>query len=661
MSKSGPEIIDPKHLVMGEKWARTFAQTPLSGNELRTVAEAYALFSSRHKTQVIHHHVQGSAVVMARLGKQVHLVENGQLWGFNMDRLSTDPEMSASDLWGAYLEWKRNPTRLEGAMRSSGLMLSSFSRLAHALATEWGQDDLTQSFKAAGLSPCQRLSATAAKTFPERRRMVEGYQLRTPFYLACLGKALRAIREALPHELRHALWSIRQPDGGLAHWALEAPTDLSRRYRIQALRVQPLLLPRLLWKSLLAVPLISDGRVCLFSPVVMGQVEACIDAGRPFFVPLVEQLNLQETTLSVGESEIDASGLTWTEKHARYLAGRRIHSTVILPQLFTRLDEKMAPLLISFARGLSPARQPRSPAHWQKIQRLLHGLCECAPVRTDLEDLVCGRSDAFLSGCPGDWDDPFYHQLDNQMALVNDTLRWLTLGGEPWAQRGERNEAGLLRMRTLKALTLRQLINFSQVAHNIVQRQREAEEARQAQESSESQKIWIQFLEQQHWVGCLPHGSWADGDFRVTELLCGKDTKDEGRRMEHCVGDGGYAQAATMGNCRLFSIREAASGRSISTFELRWDHSKRKATVRQHFGVNDDPPPPSAEKVLKAFMRAKVLDDGPWLANPEAKRLLGILSEHRPTFSMQNEQRAEQMQAELLRRFPRVFTTPIPD
>jgi hypothetical protein len=76
-------------------------------------------------------------------------------------------------------------------------------------------------------------------------------------------------------------------------------------------------------------------------------------------------------------------------------------------------------------------------------------------------------------------------------------------------------------------------------------------------------------------------GEQADGEFKAIELTSGRELREEGRAMHHCVST--YAGDCHDGKCRIFSIQWL--GERHSTLELRFDEEKKAWAPGQNLGV----------------------------------------------------------------------------
>jgi hypothetical protein len=84
-------------------------------------------------------------------------------------------------------------------------------------------------------------------------------------------------------------------------------------------------------------------------------------------------------------------------------------------------------------------------------------------------------------------------------------------------------------------------------------------------------------------------------------LVTPAQLKDEGLRMQHCVGS--YDYQCLYGGANIVSFRDEG-GRSVSTAELRLDDRGKqlRMTVAQHKARNNREPPPDAIHALQQLL-----------------------------------------------------------
>jgi hypothetical protein len=129
----------------------------------------------------------------------------------------------------------------------------------------------------------------------------------------------------------------------------------------------------------------------------------------------------------------------------------------------------------------------------------------------------------------------------------------------------------------------------------LARRAREWHELVEAQENAEQDaKQWDPLL-----------GEQADGELKAVELTSGRELREEGRTMHHCVST--YAGDCHKGECRIFSIQK--NGERHSTLELRFKESTGAWSAGQNLGVCNSPAidPKAAELGHKLAAKATAL------------------------------------------------------
>lgn len=504
--------------------------------------------------------------------------------------------------------------------------LTSFCKSAREMAHRWMEQDVSLAFSLAGLNDVHAPTLSWSKSVPspygKRLRMVKGLH-RSAYQLRRIGAAIRPVREALDREVRRTLWSLGLPDGRLIRWLLQAPCPRTHVWRTQALRLHPVLLPR----ALLA-PVAPDHEGLV---VARATLTACIDAGQPAFQALAQALS--HTLDDPNEMDFEsrhkiAPDYPWSEAQVRFVM--RHGGGRAMRRLSSQLN-----FLAHMAHRLHPQRAFKNDHQWQRFRPL---------ARWAVGHLTPDQMEAFLKGCPTDWSDPFYDAMDHQLTVLKDALDWVN---EP--------ARSVLRHH----LTLRQLFNLAERLHEVYQElEAELRRERYADQPDRWNSLAIQerqLLDACHWSPAGAQDAWSHQGHVVQELLSMQDTEEEGQRMRHCVGNGAYAEVAALGQCRLFSIRHQASGRSISTFELRL--VQQKVVVRQHFGPKDRPPVAVAKDTLTAWLAARRCKKGPWESNPTFEYWYGLVSKSRseryivPGTPAQQRFR-QRIQDEVRRRYP---------
>lgn len=107
----------------------------------------------------------------------------------------------------------------------------------------------------------------------------------------------------------------------------------------------------------------------------------------------------------------------------------------------------------------------------------------------------------------------------------------------------------------------------------------------------------------EHWPTFIDR-PWLCNDLVVEPLTTPWHLKDEGSKMQHCVG--GYTSSCLFYGAHIFSIRTKPGGQSVSTFELRLSDDSSDPDplyLMQHQGPHNSTPPDSCTAVLEAFLR----------------------------------------------------------
>ena len=96
---------------------------------------------------------------------------------------------------------------------------------------------------------------------------------------------------------------------------------------------------------------------------------------------------------------------------------------------------------------------------------------------------------------------------------------------------------------------------------------------------------------------------WQTEYHKVVPLNSPWLLQEEGRRMQHCVGQ--YVSKSRYFGAHIFSIRDAFTGRSLSTVELCLDEQVRfedKIKVVQHYGRINSAPSDACKVTLRQFL-----------------------------------------------------------
>jgi hypothetical protein len=109
--------------------------------------------------------------------------------------------------------------------------------------------------------------------------------------------------------------------------------------------------------------------------------------------------------------------------------------------------------------------------------------------------------------------------------------------------------------------------------------------------------------DREHWPSFID-SPWPYNDLMVVPLTTPWHLKDEGSKMQHCVG--GYTSSCLFYGSHIFSIRDRASGQSLSTFEIRLSDDVADPDpfyLMQHQGPHNNDPSEKCTAVLEAFLR----------------------------------------------------------
>jgi len=142
----------------------------------------------------------------------------------------------------------------------------------------------------------------------------------------------------------------------------------------------------------------------------------------------------------------------------------------------------------------------------------------------------------------------------------------------------------------LQQVTILRLAALSRHWH---QWQIQALDASLAEGSADGMEHWPTFID----------SPWPCNGLVVVPLTTPWHLKDEGSKMQHCVG--GYASSCLFYGAHIFSIRNRANGQSLSTFEIRLTDSVADPDpfyLMQHQGPHNTDPPENCTAVLDAFL-----------------------------------------------------------
>lgn len=94
-------------------------------------------------------------------------------------------------------------------------------------------------------------------------------------------------------------------------------------------------------------------------------------------------------------------------------------------------------------------------------------------------------------------------------------------------------------------------------------------------------------------------GQEAQEGFQLVSLNSAAQLKEEGTRLNHCVGS--YASDCINGKIRIVSIRNREGG-PLSTIEMQLDRDSQHITIKQHRGKNNTEPTALEKKALTYFL-----------------------------------------------------------
>lgn len=106
----------------------------------------------------------------------------------------------------------------------------------------------------------------------------------------------------------------------------------------------------------------------------------------------------------------------------------------------------------------------------------------------------------------------------------------------------------------------------------------------------------------EHWPTFI-HTPWLCNDLVVMPLNTPWHLKDEGSKMQHCVG--GYTSSCLFYGAHIFSIRNKVSGQSLSTFEIQLSDDVADSDpffIMQHRGPHNSDPTENCTTALDAFL-----------------------------------------------------------
>lgn len=107
----------------------------------------------------------------------------------------------------------------------------------------------------------------------------------------------------------------------------------------------------------------------------------------------------------------------------------------------------------------------------------------------------------------------------------------------------------------------------------------------------------------EHWPTFID-APWPCNDLIAVPLTTPWHLKDEGSKMQHCVGN--YTSSCLFYGAHIFSIRKRASGQSLSTFEIQLSDDVADSDpffIMQYQGPHNSIPPEECTNALDDFMR----------------------------------------------------------
>lgn len=302
----------------------------------------------------------------------------------------------------------------------------------------------------------------------------------------------------------------------------------------------------------------------------MAEMEAAIDGGRPWQASLVALVDFLASRVAAGAAREDGGALFFNRCAGRdgngcsmrvrrqcdagetslwvsprwlgFLTGRRLGNT----PLFVDAMQGVSGPVVDFACGLSGPRRPRRRKDW----KVLRQICEAWQATGGAAPALA--PDAFMAGCPVDWQDSWYDGA--RQDILDDARRCLCaagLGDGParWLAGLGHADGGVLRQgveldlharrRAVRWLTLMQWHRLTRLYHTSLDRVGHIVETHPVFETFGGAATWpVQFGEQ-------TRGSWT-----LVELRSEAELEQEGAAMAHCVGGGWYIVSCARGAAR---------------------------------------------------------------------------------------------------------------
>ena len=353
-----------------------------------------------------------------------------------------------------------------------------------------------------------------------------------------------------------------QPVDRLAVYNLIVGNGGTSRYRVQAVRVLPWLLP------LLAAP--KRGRTL----PELAAIRATIDGAGPLH-------------------DAVACAFGVPREVVRWLGSRQLPGN-------WQLDDVRLGRLLAALSWLPPERRPCSPAQFGELMDLCGVLAGIFRFRNDRGDLrtrawsalhgPCMRRWLAECGQPGWARDAMSRDRQGfaaQCADASDFLGALVDAVQHRQDAGDEAALGWV-TRWAAGIGLRRLLALSRDWHAnaFPALDMPADEASEASRGA-------------HWPAILPE-AMRFGEITVVELTSSAQLHAESVRMQHCVAS--YDRACHGGRSVIVSLR-AVSGRVLSTAELRLvDGDRPRVAVEQHRAIRNGAPMAACERALEALV-----------------------------------------------------------
>ncbi|OEC62938.1 hypothetical protein A7D21_19250 [Pseudomonas sp. AP19] len=369
---------------------------------------------------------------------------------------------------------------------------------------------------------------------------------RTQFYLKQIGSTLKQYCQCLDQELLFAIRSAQCPSPKLYNWLAQG----DRVRRLQALKVQPVLIPLLVLANQWPWPWDEEQKIFLESPWDELQEFRPILRDDDYCVESRECLVGRITDAGLPLNDILAWLLQAPRTSVRYLGQQRVFDT---SSALTRIsregpDTPWHRLLLGAAMV---NRRPSTKTHWKTFFALLDKI----PYQLLEQTKDWSR---LFSGCPTEWSNPDWLQIADRLQDLNDVFNSVDESDGPDAR------DALQKLKSfIGTATYHQIANLVDGFHLALIDIREALDAADPQTKADSSTPWRTLLNSNDTLLVSPNG------LQIVELKCPADLDAEHRALGHCID--GYDYSAYRGNCRLFSVRE--NGQSLASAEIQMDES----------------------------------------------------------------------------------------